>query len=67
MPFFAPNQENKQKMPRNGTCFFRAKAGLRVTLVIFPSDVFKLQRANKLLVLLQVLQSSSRQIKIAEW
>ena len=37
-PFCPKTQENKQKMPRNGTFFFRAKARLRATLVIFPSE-----------------------------
>ena len=37
-PFLPQTQENKQKMPRNGTFFFRAKPRLRATLVIFPSD-----------------------------
>ena len=37
-PFLPQTQENKQKMLRNGTFFFGAKARLRTTLVIFPSD-----------------------------
>ena len=37
-PFLPQKRENKQKMPRNGTYFLRAKARLRTTLVIFPSD-----------------------------
>ena len=37
-PFLPQTLENKQKMPRNGTFFFRAKARLHTTLVIFPSE-----------------------------
>ena len=36
--FLPQTQENKQKMPGNGTFSFRAKARLRTTLVIFPSE-----------------------------